>query len=66
LFFPTKTAFKDDKDNTKINPKTLNYFKSEIEGVNVKLEKNDVIIIGSGDNYQKARLATLNAALTLF
>jgi hypothetical protein len=66
LFFPTKTLFKDDKDNTKINPKTLNYFKSEIEGVNVKLEKNDVIIIGSGDNDQKARLATLNAALTLF
>jgi len=66
LFFPTKTAFKDDKDNTKINPKTLNYFKSEIEDAKVKMEKNDVIIIGSGDNYQKARLATLNAALTLF
>jgi len=66
LFFPTKTEFRDDNDNTKINPKTLNYFKSEIEGANVKLEKNDVIIIGSGDNYQKARLATMNAALTLF
>ena len=66
LFFPTKTAFKDDKDKTKINPKTLNYFKSEIEEAKVKIEKNDVIIIGSGDNYQKARLATLNAALTLY
>jgi len=66
LFFPTKTKFKDNKDNTKINPKTLNYFKSEIEAAKVKIEKNDVIIIGSGDNYQKARLATLNAALTLF
>ncbi len=66
LFFPTKTEFRNDNDNTKITPKTLNYFKLEIEGVNVKLEKNDVIIIGSGDNYQKARLATLNAALTLF
>jgi len=66
LFFPTKTKFKDEKDNTKINPKTLNYFKSEIEDAKIKIEKNDVIIIGSGDNYQKARLATLNAALTLF
>ena len=66
LFFPTKTKFKDEKDNTKINPKTLNYFKSEIEDAEIKIEKNDVIIIGSGDNYQKARLATLNAALTLF
>ena len=66
LFFPTKTAFKDDNDNKKINPKTLNYFKSEIEDAKIKIEKNDVIIIGSGDNIQKARLATLNAALTLF
>ena len=66
LFFPTKTKFKDEKDNTKINPKTLNYFKAEIEATKVKIENNDVIIIGSGDNYQKARLATLNAALTLF
>jgi len=66
LFFPTKTKSKDDKDSTKINPKTLNYFKAEIEAAKVKIEKNDVIIIGSGDNDQKARLATLNAALTLF
>lgn len=66
LFFPTKKEFKDDNENTKINPKTLNYFKSEIEDARVKIEPNDVIIIGSGDNYQKARLATLNAALTLF
>ncbi len=65
LFFPTKTAIKDDNDNTKVNPKTLNYFKSEIEDGKVKIEKNDVIIIGSGDNEPKARLATLNAALTL-
>jgi len=66
LFFPSKTVIKDDMDNTKINQKTLNYFKTEVEDVKVKIEKNDVIIIGSGDNSQKARLATLNAALTLF
>ena len=66
LFFPTKTDFKDETDNSEINPKTLKYFMSEIEDARVEIEKNDVIIIGSGDNYQKARLATLNAALTLF
>jgi len=66
LFFPTKTKSKDDKDSTKINPKTLNYFKAEIEAAKVKIENNDVIIIGSGDNDQNARLATVNAALTLF
>ncbi|MHA1319210.1 MAG: DUF4443 domain-containing protein [Promethearchaeota archaeon] len=66
LFFPTKSKIKDDKNNTKINPETLNYFKSEFEDSKVKIEKNDVIIIGSGDTSQKARLATLNAALTLF
>ena len=65
LFFPTKKAFKDDTSNIKINPKTLNYFKSEIEDARIKIEKNDVIIIGLGEDYQRARLATLNAALTL-
>ncbi|MBY9020573.1 MAG: hypothetical protein KGD67_05910 [Candidatus Lokiarchaeota archaeon] len=65
LFFPSKTKLKDDKTSFKINPKTLKYFKSEIEETKVKMEKDDVIIIGSGDNYPKARLATLNAALTL-
>ena len=64
LFFPTKKAFKDD--NTNVNTKTLNYFKLEIEHANVRIEKNDVIIIGLGEDYQRARLATLNAALTLF
>ena len=66
LFFPTKTGIKDDKDSFKINPNTLKYFKSEIEEASFKIEKGDVIIIGSGEDYKKARLATLNAALTLY
>ncbi|MHA1472633.1 MAG: DUF4443 domain-containing protein, partial [Promethearchaeota archaeon] len=66
LFFPTKKVFSGEEEITKINPDTLNYFMSEIEEVRSKLEKNDVIIIGSGENFQTARLATLNAALTLF
>jgi len=66
LLFPTKKVFSSEEDITKINPATLNYFMSEIEEVGSKIEKSDVIIIGSGENFQTARLATLNAALTLF
>ncbi|NVM17409.1 MAG: DUF4443 domain-containing protein [Candidatus Lokiarchaeota archaeon] len=64
LYFPTK--FNNINEREKINQNTLNYFKTKIEDANVKFEPNDVIIIGSGDNPQKSRLATLNAALTLF
>ena len=66
LLFPTKKVFSSEEDITKINTATLNYFMSEIEEARSKIEKNDVIIIGSGENFQTARLATLNAALTLF
>ncbi len=66
IYFPTKVSNIDDKEKMKINQKTLNYFKTKIEDADVKFEPNDVIIIGSGDNPQKSRLATLNAALTLF
>ncbi len=64
MYFPTKASNINERE--KINQNTLNYFKTEIEDANVKFEINDVIIIGSGDNPQKSRLATLNAALTLF
>ncbi|MFX0048987.1 MAG: DUF4443 domain-containing protein [Candidatus Hermodarchaeota archaeon] len=63
IHFPTKLSNIDDLE--KIDQNILNYFKTKIEGANVKFEPNDVIIIGSGDNLQKSRLATLNAALTL-
>ena len=66
VYFPTKGSNIDDKEKMKINQKTLNYFKTKIEDADVKFEPNDVIIIGSGDNPQKSRLAALNAALTLF
>ncbi len=64
LYFPTKTINVNERE--KIPQKTLNYFEKKIEDANVKFEPNDVIIIGSGDNPQTSRLATLNAALTLF
>lgn len=66
VYFPTKVSNIDDKEKMKINQKTLNYFKTKIEDADVKFEPNDVIIIGSGDNPQRSRLAALNAALTLF
>lgn len=63
LYFPTKVSNINERE--KINQNIFNYFRAKIEEANVKFEPNDVIIIGSGDNPQKSRLATLNAALTL-
>jgi hypothetical protein len=42
-----------------VSENVQNYFK------NLNLEKNDVIVIGFGKDTIKARLAALNAALTL-
>ncbi len=65
LIFPSKSHL-ERIDNDMVVNKTLHtYFELELSKENIKLEKNDVIAIGSGDNPQKARLATLNAALTL-
>jgi hypothetical protein len=64
LYFPTKVNHVNERE--KIQKRSLNYFKNKIEEANVIFEANDVIIIGSGDNPQISRLATLNAALTLF
>ena len=49
----------------KVEKKVLDYFKTQLAESNINLEKNDVIIIGSGDTLQKSRLAALNAGLTL-
>ena len=64
IYFPSKVNNLNERE--KVNQDTFNYFKTQMDDANVKLEPNDVIIIGSGDNPQKSRLATLNAALTLF
>ena len=66
IYFPSKESSRKNEEKVKINQNILDYFKSKIEEINVKFEPNDVIIIGSGNNPQKSRLATLNAALTLF
>ncbi len=64
IYFPSKINNLDERE--KVNQDTFNYFKTQMDETNVELEPNDVIIIGSGNNPQKSRLATLNAALTLF
>jgi hypothetical protein len=61
LVFPSSPNIKEENVGTKVQ----NYFKKIISNSGKKLEKDDVVIIGLGDNPKKARLASLNAALTL-
>lgn len=68
LVFPEKSFSEDDKQHWKVSARLGKYFKtfhSKNMGISLNLEKDDVIIIGLGDNIKKARLAALNAALTL-
>jgi len=68
LVFPEKSFSEDDKQQWKVSARLGKYFKtfhSKNMGISLILEKDDVIIIGLGDNIKKARLAALNAALTL-
>ncbi|MFX0082071.1 MAG: DUF4443 domain-containing protein [Candidatus Hodarchaeota archaeon] len=65
LIFPSKSHSEPINNDMVINKSLQTYFETDISKENIKLEKNDVIVIGSGDSLQKARLATLNAALTL-
>jgi len=68
LVFPLRSLSDDDENKTEINKTIQNYFESlQIKNTaeKISLEKNDVVIIGLGDNTKKARLAALNAALTL-
>ena len=68
LVFPEKSLPEDDKQHWKVSEKLEKYFKSfhsKNLGISMNLERDDVIIIGLGDNSKKARLAALSAALTL-
>jgi len=64
LIFPSN--LENDKERSKVNLTIQKYFEKELSRLNLELKKNDVIIIGLGDDPKKARLASLNAALTLF
>ena len=61
LIFPSKSA----DPHTRVEANVFNYFNTQLSANDFYLEKEDVIIIGVGDNAQKSRLAALNAALTL-
>lgn len=63
--FPASTSVKNQDLKEKTNKNIEDYFKNLIPSTNSTLEKGDVFIIGLGDEPKKARLASLNAALTL-
>ncbi|MHA2290156.1 MAG: DUF4443 domain-containing protein [Promethearchaeota archaeon] len=68
LVFPSSSKSGEEEEvnkNSILNKAISTYFESQLMRRSIKLEKRDVITIGSGDTPQKARLATLNAALTL-
>lgn len=65
LIFPSQTLSENDKDQTKVENNTFKYIDTLFNKKKSQLEENDVVIIGLGENPEKARLATLNAALTI-
>ncbi len=65
LIFPSKSYSGISNNDSIVNEALYEYFEYRLSERKVKLEKNDVIAIGSGDSPQKARIVTLNAALTL-
>jgi predicted transcriptional regulator len=58
-------SLQEDKEQMNVNTVVQDYFKKIIKASESNLEKNDVMIIGLGKNTELARLASLNAALTL-
>ncbi len=63
--FELEPSSEEDKEHMQVNEDVQDYFKKIIIEENSLLEKNDVIILGLGDSSEIARLASLNAALTL-
>ncbi len=63
--FELGPSSEEDKEHMRVNEEVQDYFKKVIIEANSILEKNDVIILGSGERSEIARLASLNAALTL-
>ncbi len=61
--FPTQSQLDSSVEQFDIGNSIQEYFKKEF--LEVSLSKGDVLIIGLGDSPEKARLAALNAALTL-
>lgn len=65
LIFPSQTLTKSENEKIRVEDHIFEYVTKLITKKNSSLQKNDVIIIGLGENIEKARLAALSAALTL-
>ena len=65
LVFPSQSSTKREGDLMEPDSNIQGYFNSQLREEDLRLEIDDIIVIGSGESSQKARLATLNAALTL-
>ncbi|TFG08390.1 MAG: hypothetical protein EU539_02485 [Promethearchaeota archaeon] len=65
LSFKLGPSSSDDQELMKIRSEIQEYFNNIIIKENSMLDKNDVIIIGLAKDPETARLASLNAALTL-
>ncbi len=65
LIFPQTSLSEKGKEPMKVEDTTFNYIDTLFTKNNIQLEENDVVIIGLGENAEKARLAALNAALTI-
>lgn len=65
IIYPVNYISDTEKTKMTINKQPYKYFNEEIIKSDSKLEKRDVIIIGLGNKLERARIAALNAALTL-
>ncbi|MFW9999178.1 MAG: DUF4443 domain-containing protein [Candidatus Hodarchaeota archaeon] len=65
LIFPSHIFSENGKEQMRVDDNIFDYFRTHINAKNSELRENDVIIIGLGEKPEKARLAALNAALTI-
>lgn len=65
LIFPSLSHDHDEKGQERVDEEIFKYIYTLIKKNNYNIKENDVIIIGLGNNPEKARLAALNAALTI-
>ncbi|MFW9819603.1 MAG: DUF4443 domain-containing protein [Candidatus Thorarchaeota archaeon] len=65
LIFPSYFLSTNKTEHFAVEDSIFKYISSVMQNKGAQLKKNDVIIIGLGDNLENARLAAVNAALTL-
>jgi hypothetical protein len=65
LIFPSKIPSVNHTEPMSVDQDVFKYIYSLLDKKKISLQNNDVILIGLGQNLENARLAALNAALTL-